>query len=389
VRTEKPAGPGYLGRILAAGARPFRYRSRVWSLLGVPQPGGVTMQFPQALPFAGFSYLRPSWADHTEAPDQGFTGTPQWITEAEKLPGNRTRGASTAAPVRPVSPGSDVARTRPQKAEPSAPSLAQSQIVTSSAPPAQGHASASSQTPEASAQPGNLPKPETGQPRAANPLKGSDIVIPSKRPNSSETRPENEPRTQAAQPATPLVPPSQSAREIVGPARNRAPQTAPPTRTEAVTGAHHAPDPTAPAVPRPERAAERRAVAATERTIQVEQTSPHPMERKVASPVRTSARQSPARLVDRRQPEYDRDPVPSEPFPSHRTHPMPYVRAQRRRADSGPDHSTEPTDSVVPPPPQQQPQPVVVVRQATPAMQSTPAFWERRHLMNARVRILR
>ena len=73
--SETPRETGYLSGILAAGARPFRYRSRVWSLLGVPDRSGAKMLFPDALPFAGFSYLRPLSAGEFEFPNDFVADT--------------------------------------------------------------------------------------------------------------------------------------------------------------------------------------------------------------------------------------------------------------------------------------------------------------------------
>jgi hypothetical protein len=68
---------GILRHSLADGMASFGYRTRVYSLLGFPRPGGVAMNFPKPLPIAGFSYVVPRFSGEFELPDDLLAGTPQ------------------------------------------------------------------------------------------------------------------------------------------------------------------------------------------------------------------------------------------------------------------------------------------------------------------------
>ncbi len=108
--SETEAAPkGYLHRVLADGAKPFCYRSRLRALLGFPELGGVQMNFPKSLPFSSFGYVRPQFTGEFEFPDEWLTGRPRstvqmaaaYREEAEfpmphqaDLPKERERGSS-------------------------------------------------------------------------------------------------------------------------------------------------------------------------------------------------------------------------------------------------------------------------------------------------------
>jgi hypothetical protein len=63
---------GYLWRSLAPAAKRFYFRSRVRALLGLPDSGGVEMNFPQPLPFGGFTYPIPRFSGLAEVPDESI-----------------------------------------------------------------------------------------------------------------------------------------------------------------------------------------------------------------------------------------------------------------------------------------------------------------------------
>jgi len=62
--SEKSApNPGYLQKILVNGTKPFRYRSGIRTLLGLPENPDRQMSYPLPLPLAGFHYLRNAFFD--------------------------------------------------------------------------------------------------------------------------------------------------------------------------------------------------------------------------------------------------------------------------------------------------------------------------------------
>ena len=63
------AGTGYLHRLLADAAQPFRYRARVRALLGFPEIGGPAMNFSAPLPSAGFRYFVPRFRAEFDLPE--------------------------------------------------------------------------------------------------------------------------------------------------------------------------------------------------------------------------------------------------------------------------------------------------------------------------------
>lgn len=68
------AAEGYLREVLADGARLFRYRESIRSLLGQPPTAGVAPFPPSPAPPARLSYPRPVWIGEIEVPDGLFTG---------------------------------------------------------------------------------------------------------------------------------------------------------------------------------------------------------------------------------------------------------------------------------------------------------------------------
>src|SRR5262249_39688811 len=63
-------GNGYLRRELADGLRPFPYRSRVRTLLGASDIGGVEMNFARPVPVGGFAYREQQFSAQFEVPDE-------------------------------------------------------------------------------------------------------------------------------------------------------------------------------------------------------------------------------------------------------------------------------------------------------------------------------
>ncbi|MEU6797692.1 hypothetical protein ABZ907_38870 [Nonomuraea wenchangensis] len=70
------------GRLLAGGAGPFRYRSRVRELLGVPLNDDVTVVFAIAAPSGRFSYLRPVSPLH--GPAAPALSAARWLDQAAR-----------------------------------------------------------------------------------------------------------------------------------------------------------------------------------------------------------------------------------------------------------------------------------------------------------------
>ena len=94
---------GYLYRLLADGALPFRYRGSVRSLLGLPELSGVEVNFSKRLPFGGFSYVVPRFSGEFEFPDEFLGSSPRRTSQTEAVfPGSRAASEPTA-PVRRTS----------------------------------------------------------------------------------------------------------------------------------------------------------------------------------------------------------------------------------------------------------------------------------------------
>src|ERR1035437_615360 len=81
---------GYLYRLLADGARPFRYRSRVRTLLGFPECG-IEMNFSKPLPIAGFSYVVPRFMGEFEFPDDVVSAGSRLVVHAEEMTSSARR----------------------------------------------------------------------------------------------------------------------------------------------------------------------------------------------------------------------------------------------------------------------------------------------------------
>lgn len=106
----------YLHRVLAGGARSFRYRSRIRKLLGLPESSGVGVIFSKPLPFGGFAYVVPRFSGEFEFPDELLAGGPRRGDRVEEIeigpqshgtadtriePGRPTTEAEKHVPARP------------------------------------------------------------------------------------------------------------------------------------------------------------------------------------------------------------------------------------------------------------------------------------------------
>jgi hypothetical protein len=87
---------GYLRRVLADGALPFRYRGSVRALLGEPDGPGLLRATPP-VPQPRFSYPRSAWMGEIELPDGILTmttGPLDWPGGHDRPRGHRDRGAA-------------------------------------------------------------------------------------------------------------------------------------------------------------------------------------------------------------------------------------------------------------------------------------------------------
>src|ERR1035441_6451942 len=103
---------GYLYRLLADGARPFRYRSRVRTWLGVPDCG-IEMNFSKPLPIAGFSYVVPRFMGEFEFPDDVVSAASRLVVHAEEMTSSARRTSG-------IPPQAERARRRSATDPPSA-----------------------------------------------------------------------------------------------------------------------------------------------------------------------------------------------------------------------------------------------------------------------------
>jgi len=122
--TETTGGgeSGYLHRLLADSARPFRFRGRIRALLGLPDSSGVHVNFSKPLPPGAFAYLVPRFSGEFEFPDELLAESPGRGGErvAEIVPSARRR------PVESVDPGQTNAEARvPPATRPIVPQSAQ------------------------------------------------------------------------------------------------------------------------------------------------------------------------------------------------------------------------------------------------------------------------
>jgi hypothetical protein len=157
---------GYLRRVLADGALPFRYRGSVRALLGEPDGPGLLRATPPA-PQPQFSYPRPAWLGEIELPDAISamgTGFQDWRARNDPPRSHGERGTvaggvSHGTPEKLPEPGTDHPPALPRPA------------VTARQAPRPGTAASPSAALEVSraAVPGPTHVAPTGPPHAAQP----------------------------------------------------------------------------------------------------------------------------------------------------------------------------------------------------------------------------
>jgi hypothetical protein len=158
---------GYLRRVLADGALPFRYRGSVRALLGEPDGPGLLRATPPA-PQSRFSYPRSAWLGEIELPDGILTmagGPLDWPAGNDRPRGHKDRGTATGGmsrgtPDEVPEPATDHPPALPRPA------------VTADSGPQPGAASSPSAVMERSPAeiPGPAPATSAGSAHAAQPL---------------------------------------------------------------------------------------------------------------------------------------------------------------------------------------------------------------------------
>lgn len=157
---------GYLRRVLADGARPFRYRGGVRALLGEPDSPGLLRATPPA-PQPQFSYPRPAWVGEIELPGAFPSlgaGVPDWPARHDRLRGAEDRGTAAGG----MSTGTP--DELPQAGTGHPPAFSRPAVIAEQAPPA-GAAGRPSAVTEAgrAAVPAPARRAPTGLPRTAQP----------------------------------------------------------------------------------------------------------------------------------------------------------------------------------------------------------------------------
>jgi hypothetical protein len=394
---------GYLGRVLADGALPFRYRGSIRALLGEPDGPGLLRATPPA-PQAQLSYPRPAWTGEVERPDGILTmaeGPWDWPAGNDHPGGDGSRGAALGG-MRHGVPD--------EIPEP-----------TASHPPAAAPRTATAERPAAAAERGPQPG-AAASPRAVTEVSSATVPGPAhaapplitEPPSHVTAGPAQIPAAGPAYPPRPQAGPTAAAgpgppRSAAAPARRESQPAAPAggprellipgktVRSSPMTGSEETsagPGPSGPAGPvnqgRPDGPSRRSGGAPAEITG-------HEQARTFGSD--ESNRPDPSPAVRRIPPgrpgvsarEHGGDPV----IPDRHGSP---VRGQRpagpgRQADIGPvrEAETPPTRRPRPEasisgqaeqPPAAAPVPplIVTLPPRTPRSRTPPAFWERRHL---------
>jgi len=108
------ADKGYLYHLLADGAGPFRYRSRVRALLGFPEYGGVQMNFSKPLSIGGFSYVVPRFRGEFEFPDDLVSAGSRSVVHGEEIMSSTRRTSGEIRSPEPPS-GRNPTQTAPPR----------------------------------------------------------------------------------------------------------------------------------------------------------------------------------------------------------------------------------------------------------------------------------
>jgi hypothetical protein len=421
---------GYLHQVLADGAKPFCYRSRLRALLGFPELGGVLMNFPKPPPFSGFGYVRPQFTGEFEFPDEWLTGSPRSTahmaaavanTEEAELPMPRRTDLSKE-PERDSS-GREANQSTASAAvlqggQPTAISPTQRDLVVpGSAVPRRAV------VPEGHIRPQRRPADGGSQPTPAQTqsvahrfdpaLQKHDVNIPGLRKERypATASGETDPRRREIKPERPQEAGSVGSQSRIEKPRQKAAEGSLPARVVDVLPG------TAAVAIRSVSAADGLVSRQTVRTAhlapveELHPTSAEPRDKPQLVPRQSRIVAAPsasdlprARFEDTSRPV----PIRSESDVGHRLpeppsrdilltrgdpvmrrpHPLPSERATRGRSETGPQGWTDATPSIVPAEPAPHPQ-VVVVNQLAGSGAAPFAFWERRHLSHLHVRIRR
>lgn len=111
-RDQAPAWGRYLTTLLAAAARPFRYRSAVHRLLGVPEEPERTLTFLPPLPPGAFRYETDRWRPDPPLPAPGSRRdlcSPAVAVAPRTRPPTSTAENPTASPLEPEGTWSEIA----------------------------------------------------------------------------------------------------------------------------------------------------------------------------------------------------------------------------------------------------------------------------------------
>jgi hypothetical protein len=388
---------GYFRRLLLNGATPFRYRSRVRALLGLPDNGGVQLHYAGPLPVAGFPYVVPRFTGEFEIPEPRAAGSPQAVVQTWEVEPSRPRSA-------PPTP-----REQETARFPRHPELPQS--------PARKAQESLAVVPEHPAHPVGAPPPTTSAVGAGS---GAHVVPPLEPPpgggpnraaysvtlpglrGSREVPLKNaEPRPPEPARSSPGVPASTPAPRVTGPAR---PADTPPhdvrleSRQEAPPLAMRM-TPTTPAAARPlAKTAVPRPLTSASLAAQspAPVPGPAPAHRAGATPVamalpgkrpvQVSSPSFEAFVPESTAPPAGLPPILQSSMPSLRRRAAALAELAGRSAPN--DYQAQSPQPAPPNPPASAQPPIVVVQPAR--SESAPAaYWERKHLTHLRTRVLR
>jgi len=389
VRETESGQKSYLQRSLAEGAKPFRFRGRVRSLLGRPHSDGVEVNFSNPLSIPGFTYVVPRSTGQFERPDELFTGGPRRATHAEEItPSIGCSAVTSGEPDRASEQRAPYGRSagRPEELN---------QLLTKK--PAMHRVEFQPLTPFGAPRPSSVGE-----------ISDEEHALPQSRPKSTQMQDGTERNNPACSTHEETVPELR---------RDAVPERGSHTVEHAEQSPPHAPTfLTAPAASPPDLGVRKAttvygpgvagAPPATNDSLSSEVRSTAQLrtesesalgQREPAEPqVRKGLQLSPSRARDRSEslvakslPHHcGEDSVPlTGSFPSLRRPAPPSPYADRRSSQTRQQSSPDATSSQAPAVPAMQP-PVVIVKQSSDS--GTPvAFWERRYLNHWRVRIRR
>jgi hypothetical protein len=387
---------GYLYGVLADGARPFLYRGRVRSLLGLPETSGVNLSFISTDLVPGLTYARPRLAEFYEQPADLLTSIADELVQTEDLtltdaPAHQaalpaadftlpsTRSDRVAPPAATVGPAPDTPRPgiAPTVSAVDTPRAANEAARPQPARPVRGEP-ATGDLPGVDAQARTLPSP---QPHVDPSPQLTHLAIPGTRPRAP-------------------VPPTPD-----GPSSN--PSETPTDDTVLPTADRHETQRTETTpLPSPPQVNSVGATAVTSSSTPSGRWQPA---QTAATPAMSTFRRPPDAVGKRVVADAAGETV-AGPAPAWTAQPgagpvsgfpqaLPYLGAgaqgesrsgSRGRQTRPPaDESADDWPTSTRPSLQPAPQVVVVRAPASSVRESTPAFWERSHLHRLRTRILR